>query len=277
MLGSISLSAAYGIGENEMPTNAKYPTMEHAAAADAIIGFFSKNSYIKAVVLKGSCARGKATPDSCIDIAVIMRPEDFSNKKDDLERRWTKFYETEKSFKLLEQVGRYSHVDLDFIDGNFKPKPHSWTSGPDEFELEIGNNLVYMVPLWKHDNYLRILQAKWLPYYDEELRRQRIEMIYRFCKNNLEHIPLYVDRGLYFQSFHRLYNAFGEFLQLLFISRRTYPIAYDKWIQEQVGEILEMPTLYQKLTNLFEVKHFESEELTQKAEDLTHILETYIS
>jgi hypothetical protein len=38
-----------------------------------------------------------------------------------------------------------------------------------------------------------------------------------------------------------------------------------------------MPTLYKKLTNLLEVKHLESKELIQKAEDLTHILEAYIN
>jgi predicted nucleotidyltransferase len=260
-----------------MPTNIKYPTLEHEIAAEAIVDFFSKCSHVEAVILKGSCARGEATRDSCLDIAILMRPKDFSIKKDELENHWSKFYETTKVFKSLEQVGKYSQVDLDFIDGDFRPKFHGWTSGPDEFELEIGNNLVYMTPLSKHGNYLETLQAKWLPYYDEELRRQRLEMVYRYCKNNLEHIPLYVDRELYFQSFHRLYNAFGEFLQLLFISRRTYPIAYDKWIREQVDEILKIPTLYRKLTSLFEIKRFDSKELTQKAEDLTQILEIYVN
>ena len=56
---------------------------------------------------------------------------------------------------------------------------------------------------------------------------------------NLHHIPLYIKRGLYFQSFDRLYNAYQEFLQALFISRCTYPIAYNKWIREQVEEIAE--------------------------------------
>ena len=49
----------------------------------------------------------------------------------------------------LRRVGRYSHVDLDFVDGCFVPKTRGWTSGPDEFELEIGNTLVYSVLLWE--------------------------------------------------------------------------------------------------------------------------------
>ena len=137
-----------------MLTNAKYPTVEHERASEAIVDFFSKCSHVEAIILKGSCARGKATNDSCLDIAVLMRPEVFSTKKADLEGKWIKFYETTKVFKLLQGVGKYSHVDLDFIDGDFEPQPRSWTSGPDEFELEIGNSLVYtvssgnMVTIW---------------------------------------------------------------------------------------------------------------------------------
>jgi len=82
-----------------------------------------------------------------------------------------------------------------------------------------------------------------------------------------------VARGLYFQSFNRLYDAFREFLQALFISCRTYPIAYDKWIREQVEEILGLPDLYQRLPRLLEISHFESDEIAQKAEELRGLLE----
>jgi len=44
-------------------------------------------------------------------------------------------------------VGRYSNIEVDFHDGRFKPQARHWTSGPDPFELEIGNLLVYAVPL----------------------------------------------------------------------------------------------------------------------------------
>ena len=117
---------------------------------------------------------------------------------------------------------------MDFVDGCFVPTPRDWTSGPDEFELEIGNTLVYSVSLCERGPYFKRLKAKWLPYHDEELRQERLATVRQFCLNNIDHIPLYVDRGLYFQAFDRLYNAFQEFLQALFISRRTYPVAHDK-------------------------------------------------
>ena len=100
-------------------------------------------------------------------------------------------------------------------------------------------------------------------------------MVRWYCLNNLHHIPLYVERGLYFQSFDRLYNAYREFLQALFIARRTYPIAYNKWIREEVEEILGLPELYAELSHLFEIKKFESSELMEKGQQVECLLEEY--
>jgi len=259
-----------------MRIQAKYPTIEHEKASEAVVDFFSKFSDVDAVILKGSCARGKASRDSCVDIAVLIQPKVFAKRKIVLEQEWNKFHETAEILKSLRKVGKYSDTELDFINGNFKPQPRSWTSGPDEFELEIGNSLVYTVPLLVHGDCFSGLKAKWLPYYDEKLRGERLGMVCRYCRNNLDHIPLYVDRRLYFQAFHRLYDAFREFLQALFISHRTYPIAYDKWIREQIEDILGLPELYGQLPKLFEIKHFESQEITHKAEDLCNLLEIYV-
>jgi len=93
-------------------------------------------------------------------------------------------------------------------------------------------------------------------------------MVKEFCLNNLEHIPIYVERGLYFQSFSRLYNAMQEFLQALFISKRIYPIAYDKWIKEQLCDMLKMPELYHELVGMLEYRNFESSEHIGKAKKL---------
>ena len=38
------------------------------------------------------------------------------------------------------------------------------------------------------------------------------------------------------------------------------PIAYDKWIQEQIVDILGLPELYNQLLRLFEIRNFESHE-----------------
>jgi predicted nucleotidyltransferase len=253
-----------------------YPTAAHASAADAVTAHFAGQPGVAAVLLTCSCARGQASRDSCLDIAVLLQPATTLARRDELAQGWNAVYAGQAVFQTLLQTGRYSHVDLEFHDGRFDAGQHGWTTGPDEFELGIGNLLVYSVPLWQGDDTLAHLQAAWLPYYAESLRQERLAMVRAYCLNNLDHIPLYVDRGLYFQAFRRLHNAFGEFLQALFISRRIYPIAYDKWVREQVEAILGLPELYRQLPRLFEIDHFESDAIARKGEALRQLLKEYV-
>lgn len=228
----------------------------------------------------GSCARGKASSDSCLDLLVLVRPKNLAHQRRDLETLWNKRYTSAQVFQDLLAVGSFSQVDLEFIDGTFTEPHHGWTTGADSFEVEIGNTLAYSLPLWERNNtkgsYYRELQAAWLPYYNETLRRARLAMVLRYCRNNLAHIPLYAPRGLHFQCFKRFYHAFEEFLQALFISRSTYPIAYDKWVKEGVVDILGMPELYARLPHLFELGKFESDEIIDKARALESLIHTYI-
>jgi predicted nucleotidyltransferase len=258
-----------------MKTEPVYPTSEHQKAAEIITEYFITNYKIDAVLLVNSCARGKATRDSCLDMVVLARPEESRSQIKDLEAGWEELEKSNQSIQALYKVGKYSVVHPDFIHGAFIPGEQDEAAGPDDFEVQIGNFLSHSVPLWQGSDYLSQLRQQWLPYYNEELRLQRLEKVRWFCLNNLHHIPPYIERGLYFQSFDRLYDAYREFLQALFIARRTYPIAYNKWIREQVEEILGLPELYEQLTHLFEIKQFESYELADKAKEVEELLEKY--
>ena len=101
-------------------------------------------------------------------------------------------------------------------------------------------------------------------------------MVLKYCHNNLDHIPLLIDRGLYFQAFNRFYNAYREFLQALFISKKIYPIAYDKWIKEQLVDILKNESLYKRVVKLFAIDNIESDILKKKRQDLKKIISGYI-
>ena len=192
-----------------------------------------------------------------------------------MEIGWEDFEKSSEVIQNLYKVGKYSVVHPDFINGIFIPREQDEAAGPDDFEVEVGNFLAYSVPLWEGSDYFEQLQEQWLPYYSERLRQKRLERVRWYCLNNLHHIPLYIERGLYFQSFDRLYNAYREFLQALFIARRTYPIAYNKWIYEQIVEILGLPELYEQLTHLFEIKQFESTEISDKAKEVEELLEKF--
>ena len=255
-----------------------YPTSQHEQSAQAIVDFFKIRPEPSAVLLTCSCARGKATKDSCLDVAILIPPDLSAEARRQLERDWQSFFQSEPVFLRQSQIGAFSHVDLEFHTGVFNPDRHyhGWTSGPDEFELEIGNLLAYSVPLLEKDARYRDLKNQWLPYYPEALRTERLEMVLKFCRNNLAHVPLFVRRGLYFQAFKRMVHALEEFLQSLFIARRIYPIAYDKWVREQVVDILALPDLYPRLVGLLEVNHLESAELTEKAALIETLIGQYI-
>ena len=258
-----------------MKLEATYPTIEHQTAANAFVDFFTSNYRIDAVLLVNSCARGKATRDSCLDIITLAKPDSSRSQFSELEAGWMEFEKTNPDIQDLYKVGKYSVVHPDFISGVFQPREQDESAGPDDFEIQVGNFLAYSVPLWQGSDYYTQLRAQWLPYYNEALRKNRLERVRWFCLNNLHHIPLYIERKLYFQSFDRLYNAYQEFLQALFIARRTYPIAYNKWIREQIEEILGLPELYQQLGHLFEIQHFESTEIAEKAKEVEELLEQY--
>jgi predicted nucleotidyltransferase len=255
-----------------------YPTPQHALAADVITAFFTDRPGIESVLLTNSCARGKASRDSCLDLAILARPEWLSANLAPAEREWEEFVSGNDAIQALGRTGKFSHVHLGFADGVFTPTEQDEAGPPDSFEVGIGNLLVYSVPLWERNGrsaYLEEIRRAWLPYYNESLRRERLAAVRWYCLNNLHHIPLYVERGLYFQSLDRLHNSHQEFLQALFIARRTYPIAYNKWIREQVVDILGLPDLYPRLTQLFEIRSFESTELADKARVLEQLLEQY--
>ena len=264
------------MGMNAMVVRPAYPTPEHAAAAQSVVRFLRDRPGLSALLLTCSCARGRATADSCLDLIALLSSSVTAEVHAELEHSWREFHESDPAVLAVERVGKYSEVELDFRDGHFAPQPRGPTSGPDGFELEIGNTIAYSFPLLEQDDRYPRLRQQWLPYYPDDLRRKRLAEVRRYCLNNLDHIPLYVARGLYFQSFHRLYDAFREFLQGLFISRRTYPIAYDKWIREQVVEILGLPELYAQLPRLLEIRRFESDEIARKAAVLRQLVDEHV-
>jgi hypothetical protein len=257
------------------PPSMRYPTPEHEAAAAEIVGHFSGTAGVDAVLLVNSCARGKATRDSCLDVVVLARPAVLRDRLGDWEARWALLNAESAPINVLRGVGRNSVVHLDFVDGVFAPSARDEVAGPDDFELRVGNHVAHAVPLWEGSGYFSELRQRWLPYYEDALRNARLVMVRGYCLGNLRAVAPSVERGLYFHAFDRLYNAYREFLQAVFIARRRYPLAYDKWIREQVVEILGMPELYSELPRLLEIGTLESGETVRRAERLRALLEQY--
>ena len=260
-----------------MPNTFAFPTLIHRQASEKIVEHFSRLPQVHAILLVNSCARGVATPESDLDIAVLIDTTISRENQILLEKDWHELYMTQPVFTQIKQLGQFSGVHLDFFNGQWTPEKWDDGGGPDYFEIEIGNRVAYSVPLWDNSNIYKDIRSSWLPYYDESLQQERLAMVRASCQLNIARLQFYVNRGLYFQAFDRLYHAFQEFLQAVFIARSTYPIAYNKWIHEQVVNWLKLPLLYTELPSILEVSHLEGDVLNQKGKRLLELLEQWTS
>jgi hypothetical protein len=79
-----------------------------------------------------------------------------------------------------------------------------------------------------------------------------------------------------FHAFHRLYLAFQDFLQALFIALRRYPIAYDKWIREQVEDMLALPQIYERLPAIVGIDRLAPAQVAARARELRTLLDEWV-
>jgi predicted nucleotidyltransferase len=253
----------------------RFPTDLHQEVADLARSFFSAHADVDTILVVNSCARGRAVAGSDLDMAVLITPTAPSQGVQPLIMKWQQFMATQPTVQRFRSTGRFTQLHVDVFDGRMTPTVWDDGGGPDSFEIEIGNRVAYAAPLGEAGTYFRELQSQWLPYYEEELRLSRLAMAREACTRDLEAIPFFLGRGLYFQAFDRLYKAFQEFLQALFMARRTYPLAYNKWIREQVTEWLSLPDLYAELPPLLSIRRIDSNELGEKADALRFLLERW--
>jgi predicted nucleotidyltransferase len=259
-----------------MAHDLQYPTLLHQQAAEAACRFFQPQLGVDTVLVVNSLARGQGIPESDLDMNVLVRPGLAEDEFSRLEGAWREELANSEVLRRFRASGAHAHVHLDVVRGEFVPGAWDDGGGPDGFELGIGNLLAYGAPMHGPGPYYCQLQEQWLPYYGSDLRRQRLEMAREACRYDLGHVPFFADRGLHFQAFDRLYKAFQEFLQALFISRRVYPLAYNKWIRMQVVDWLGLPELYPALPRVISVANIESGEVVGKAEMLVGLLERWV-
>lgn len=255
-----------------MPSNLHFPTTLHQDSAALIKDYFRTIPNVDTVLVVNSCARGKAVPESDLDFAILVTPDTTPAGIKDMEHAWQIYSEKQPTLLKYRQLHQFAYLHLDIIDGNYYPTEAEMGGGIDYFEVAIGNQLCYSAPMNSPGTYFQRLKNKWLPYYNEELRLQRLQMTKDACIYDLDHIPFYISRGLYFQAFDILTRAFQKYLQVLFIANSTYPIAYNKWIKEQIVDLLNMPELYPKLPPILSVCNIEGNQVNDKAKMLLELL-----
>jgi hypothetical protein len=192
----------------------KFPTPLHERAAELFAGFAGHRDSIDTVLVVNSCAWGKATAQSDLDMAALVKTGTPASELKELEESWNRLAARNPAIAQFQEMSPFCKVHIDFFDGAFAPAVWDEGGGP--------------------------------------------------------------DRKLHFQAFDRLYKAFQELLQCLFISRRTYPVAYNKWIHEQVVEWLELPDLYEDLPRILSVKDLEGEDILDNAQLQLELLHQWL-
>jgi predicted nucleotidyltransferase len=256
-----------------MSTSFSFPTTLHQETAEITRDYFQNIPEVDTILVTNSCARGQAIPESDLDMAILVQPDTESNKISEIENSWNKFSKTQPTINNYRDSSPYAHLHVDVITGKYAPAPFELGGEIDSFEIEIGNHICYSAPFGDEGKYFQQFKEEWLPYYANDLRIVRFAMLKSACRYDLDHIPVLVARGLHFHAFHILYNAFQKFLQLLFISKRTYPIAYNKWIKYQLANWLKMPELYPRLVTIMAISKIESDEINNKAQALGQLLD----
>jgi hypothetical protein len=249
-----------------------FPTILHQDVAGMVSNYFLSIPTVDTVLIVNSCARGQAVAESDLDLAILVKPETTSTEIETIETSWFNYSASHPTLVSFTKSNPFAHLHLDIINGIYTPTILEIGVATDYFEIEIGNQICYSAPMYEAGIYFKELQNKWLPYYNEELRLQRFEMTRSACEYDLNHIPLFIKRGLYFQAFDLLYKAFQEYLQTLFIAQKTYPIAYNKWIKYQIVNVLNQPELYPKLSPILSVSNIESNEINNKVIMLRELL-----
>lgn len=245
----------------------KYPHEGYKRVLTGLLSYYREHRGVYAVVLTGSLARGKAVEGSCIDLCVFLPEEQFNTLHLTIQSR------EEAYARLKGRICYYNgqveggilfdnvRVDTIFTDGNFRAcSKNSFDITRDEFETTIGNLLVYAVPLYERGKRYQQLRRRYLPYYDENLRKARLEGTAKEFQYKIWKTRWLAGRDQFFAAMEALLEAKRIFLQHLFIKKRKYPIDYTKWLKEQFSHVLEMPSLYEQL-----VACINGLELTKKA------------
>ncbi|NTJ36368.1 nucleotidyltransferase domain-containing protein [Agrobacterium rhizogenes] len=235
------------------------PTEHHASVIDAVVDTFREIQEIEAVILTGSCARGQAAPDSDLDVQLLVPNRSNS-------RKLSKTYTAAWCRVLSERFATESvpSVEIEVSSGRFKPINIASEDAFLSFEIEIGVSVAHAVPLWDPGGAFGLLREAWLPFYDEHLRRKRSVAAFEGMQGSLNKVKSYARRDLHHAALASLHSAARFLLAALFIERRIYPVAYEKWIRWQLENLLGLEGVYAEFSAIKELERLDEKTLLAK-------------
>jgi predicted nucleotidyltransferase len=251
---------------------AAFPTTEHRRVAFTLAEVFFADPAVRAVLLSGSLARGRGAATSCVDLTVMVPPEDFETFANRIVTRVEALRDQEtrpvtfpkgcavyfslagQTVASVEGVGDLPasiRADVDYHDGVIEPDFYALPR-EDDFELAAGNLAVYSVPILERDGWWTSWRRRFLPYFDENVREAKRLAVEGDFWHNIRAVREMADRGLLFHGVERVIYAFRYLIQGLFLAQGKYPIDYMKHLEEQVVDILGRPELLPELAKCFD-------------------------
>ena len=167
-----------------------FPTKLHEDLAELTRDYFIAIPNVDTVLVVNSCARGQAVPESDLDMSILVKPGTTAIEMKNIEGSWQTYIANQPTFLKYKESSPFAHLHLDIINGDYTPTKIERGEPIDYFEIEIGNQICYSAPMENEGSHFQTLQSKWLPYYNEELRLQRLKMINDACNYDLDHIKI---------------------------------------------------------------------------------------
>ena len=262
-----------------------FPSSKHERILNKMVNYFKLDARIFAIILHGSLARGQADVSSCIDLGIFVyqdHMEDFFTSKEirkraaDYGKMGGKLW-VSSGIQELPEIVKFGNISVDILFRNENIRRYKDQVGicNDNFDVTIGNLFVNCVPLFEQDDTYKLLKKQYLPFYSEEIRKERLEGTRKEFNYRIDKAKWLAERGLLFNSLTTLHVSFTIFLQNLFIKKRVYPIYYTKWIKYQVVDILNEPELYEKLVQVFTIERLSESVLKRNANLMYNLMEEY--
>src|SRR5436190_17124654 len=104
-----------------MPAQPIFPTLLHQDAAMAAAQYFLNIENVDSILVVNSCARGLATPESDLDMAILVKPGTTADDMKVIERAWQTYARSNEAISSYRQSNQFAHLHLDIIDGNYVP------------------------------------------------------------------------------------------------------------------------------------------------------------
>src|SRR6188768_1338402 len=104
-----------------MPVQPIFPTIKHKDAADVVEQYFLKIANVDSILVMNSCARGLATPESDLDMAILVKPGTTADDMKAIGDAWQTYSSSNEAILKYRQSNQFAHLHLDIINGNYVP------------------------------------------------------------------------------------------------------------------------------------------------------------